>query len=159
MCRAPLVLVSVKLLEEVERSLKYDLPSPLHSHHEKKHSADRQETSDVIDLTEHLSSSETLAVDARWREVETSGNDQSNESPDSAETTNPSPRGVISNQLTIEHRRAERDNREDQYSDVLATLARWCQLGSCGESSKFVDAGAHSSEHHTTDEDVHVVSG
>jgi hypothetical protein len=69
----------------------YDLPSPLHSHHEEKHSTDRQETSDVVDLSEHLFSGEALAVDARWREVETSGDDKSNESPDSAETANPSP--------------------------------------------------------------------
>ena len=51
---APFVLVSVVMLAEAGRGVEYDLPSPLHSHHEEKHSADRQETSDVVDLSEHL---------------------------------------------------------------------------------------------------------
>lgn len=91
MCGAPFVLVSIEMLVEVGWGVEYDLPSPLHSHHEEKHSADRQETSDVVDLSEHLFPRETLAVDARWREVETSGDDKSNEGPDSAETANPAP--------------------------------------------------------------------
>lgn len=53
-CGTPFVLVSVVMLAEAGRGVEYDLPSPLHSHHEEKHSADRQETSDVVNLSEYL---------------------------------------------------------------------------------------------------------
>jgi hypothetical protein len=90
--------------------------------------------------------------------VEDCSDHKSDESPDSTETSDPAPRRVVGDQLSPKHRRAERNDCEDQYSDVLATLARWCQLGGRGEGGKFVDSGTDSRKHHTTNEDIHGVS-
>jgi hypothetical protein len=91
----------------------------LHAHHEEKHSADGQETPDVVDLGKDLFTRKTLTVHTRRRVIEDCGYHQTDESPiridetsqlndycierflvafhlpDSAEASDPSPRRVV----------------------------------------------------------------
>lgn len=53
-CAGPLVLVA----------------TPLHTHHEQDHASNRQETADVVDLSENLSAAHTHAVNTGRRVVE-----------------------------------------------------------------------------------------
>jgi hypothetical protein len=140
-----------------ERSRSHNVPAPLHAHHEKKHAADRQKSSEVVNLTQDLSSGKALAVDAWWWKVKDCGHDKADESPQSTEQTNPAPRRVVRDELSPEYRRAEGNDREDQNGNIFATLAGGGQLGSSGQSSKFVDSGTDSSKHHTANEGIHGV--
>lgn len=72
-----------------------DIPSPLHSSEEQDHTADRQESTHVIDLREYLLAAESLGVNTRWGKVEDGGHDKTDESPQGAEETNPAPRRVV----------------------------------------------------------------
>lgn len=143
MCRAPLVLVA----------------TPLHTSHEQDHTGNTEETTDKVNLTDHLLLGETARVYSWWREVEDSSHDRSNGSPDTAQKANPAPgtRGLRRNQLTPENGWAERNNGEDEYGDVLAALGSRCEFRCSGKSSELVDTGTNSSKDHTTDEDVHLL--
>jgi hypothetical protein len=159
-CGTPWVLVSAaRSVDEIWRIRTNNVPAPLHAHHEQKHAADRQKSSEVVDLTKHLSSSKALAVDTRWWEVKTRRHDKADESPQSAEQTDPTPRRVVCDQLSPQHRRAEGNDRKDQNGNIFTTLAGGSQLGGRGQGSKFVNSGTDSSKYHTADEGIHGVGG
>ena len=77
--------------------------------------------------------------------------------PDSAETSDPSPRRVVCNELAPEHGRAERNDGQNQSCHVLATLTGGGKLRCDSQCGEFVDSSTHTSERHATDKYVHVV--
>jgi hypothetical protein len=65
--------------------------SPLHAHHEQKHSTDGEEAAHVVDLGEDFLASHALTIDTRRRVIEDCCQDQADESPKAAPETNPAP--------------------------------------------------------------------
>ena len=65
---------------------------------------------------------------------------------------------MSADKLTPKYGWAERYDREDQHSDVFASLPGGCQLGRRSKSSQLIDSSAYSSEHHAANEGVHGVS-
>lgn len=70
---------------------------------------------------------------------------ESDECPDAAEQPDVSPAAVRSNELTPKNRRAKRNDREDQDTNVDASLACWSKFGCHGQRGEFVDTGSHAS--------------
>lgn len=60
--------------------------TPLHSAHEQQHSTDGEQASNVIDLLEHLTAGQALAVDTGRRVVEDCGDHKTDESPELTDT-------------------------------------------------------------------------
>jgi hypothetical protein len=82
----------------------------------------------------------------------------SDECPDAAECTNPSPRGIGSYQLSPKYARTEGQDAEDKYRYVLASLGGRSKLTRGSQGGKLVDTGAYPCEDHATDKNIHAVS-
>ena len=90
--------------------------------HEENHTANAEESTNIIDLTENLSASKASAIDTRRREIEDSCHYEANEVPDAAKKTDPAPCAVVGDKLAPEDRWAEWNNGKDEDGYVFAAL-------------------------------------
>jgi hypothetical protein len=90
--------------------------------------------------------------------VEDQRQDETNESPYTAEETNVSPGTSRCDQLGVEHTGAERNNSEDQGCYVGSSLSGWSQFGCDRQRRQLVDTSSCTSNGHASDECVHSVS-
>jgi hypothetical protein len=113
--------------------------APLQTHHEASDTNGAENTTDVVDLPQDMASS-ILLSEARWVFVGKDDQKKTHKIPYANQDTVVSPTAGLSNQLSVEHGRAEWQYRKDDKADVLATVLDGNDFSGASKCNEFVEA-------------------
>jgi hypothetical protein len=122
------------------------ISAPFDAGQEQDHARNAEEATDKVDFGNYFHLAKAAGVWSGWWEIEKEGAKEACGGPSAAKGTAIPPASMRGDQLTPKHRRAKRDDGEDEYSNVFPPFAGGCQFGGDGKRGEFTDACANSGD-------------